>query len=282
MEILRGFGLVRDNQILRAAVVLFARSNRLLPDFPQCLLRVARFKGTDKSEFLDNRQFHGHAFNLLIRADRFLRGNLPIAGRVVPNLFQRADDPLYPPEALREALANGFCHRDYALGGGSVGLAIFDDRLEITSSGLLHFGLTVEDLYGPHESLPWNPIIASVFYKRGIIETWGRGTLKMVELTGRAGLPRPEIEETAGAVLVRFRPSRYLPPQRIGHDLTPRQQEILRLLGPGMSLRLREIHETIGVDVPVRGLKDDLAFLKRLELVDLSGHGRGARWSLRG
>jgi ATP-dependent DNA helicase RecG len=230
-EILRGFGLIKDGQVLRSAVVLFARAGRLLPDFPQCLLRVARFKGIDRSEFLDNRQFHGHAFDLLRHAERFLRDNLPIAGRIVPNLFERSDDPLYPPEALREALANAICHRDYAMGGGSVGLAIYDDRLEITSSGMLHFGLTIEDLYQPHESLPWNPLIASVFYKRGIIETWGRGTLKIVELTRRAGLPKPQIEISAGAVVVRFLPSRYLPPQRIGHDLTPRQQAILRILG---------------------------------------------------
>ena len=281
-EILRGFGLMKDGQVIRAAVVLFGRADRLLPDFPQCRLRVARFRGVDKSEFLDNRQFHGHAFDLLIRAERFLRDSLPVAGRVVPNLFERADDPLYPPEALREALANAICHRDYAPGGSSVGLAVFDDRLEITSSGLLHFGLTVEDLYREHDSMPWNPIMASVFFKRGIIETWGRGTLKMAELAQKAALPRPEIEESSGSIVVRFRPSRYLPPQRIGHDLTLRQQEILRLLGPGLTMALREIHQGLGTQVvSLRSLKDDLAFLKRLELIDSEGRGRGATWYIR-
>lgn len=62
-----------------------------------------------------------------------------------------------------------------------MGVAIFDDRLEITSPGGLHFGLKVDDLYQSHESLPWNPAIASVFYRRGIIEAWGRGTIKMAE-----------------------------------------------------------------------------------------------------
>lgn len=281
-EILRGFGLLRDGQILRAAVVLFAKPDRLLPDFPQCLLRVARFKGTDKTEFIDNRQFHGNAFDLLHRADRFLRDHLPVAGRVVPNLFERADDPLYPPVALREALANAICHRDYVIGGGSVGVAIYDDRLEITSSGTLHFGLTVEDLYKPHESLPWNPLIAAVFYRRGIIETWGRGTLKMAELTQAAGLPRPEIEEVAGAVLVRFRPSLYIPPQRIGHDLTERQQGILRTLGGGRPLSLSEIAKQIGFGGSLKVLQDDIAFLKRAGLIDLLGRGRGARWVLKG
>ena len=280
-ELLRGLGLTRGGQVLRAAVILFARPERLLSEFPQCRLRVARFRGLDKGEFLDNRQFQGHAFDLLLRAERFLRDNLPNAGRIVPNLFERIDDPLYPPVALREALANAFCHRDYSAGGGSVGLAIYDDRLEITSTGLLHFGLTIEDLFRDHDSLPWNPIVASVFFRRGIIETWGRGTLKMVELTRLAALPRPEIEEGSGSVLVRFRPSRYLPPQRINHDLTTRQQEILRLLGSGHPGALRSLQDSLGPEVPLRSLKDDLAFLKRLELIDTAGHGRGATWHLK-
>jgi len=57
------------------------------------------------------------------------------------------------------------------------------------------FGLRPDDLYREHESMPWNPFIANVFYRRGVIEQWGRGTLKIVELSEQAGLPRPEIEE---------------------------------------------------------------------------------------
>jgi ATP-dependent DNA helicase RecG len=281
IEILRGLGLIKDGQILRAAVVLFARPDRLLPDYPQCLLRIARFKGTDKTEFLDNRQFQGNAFDLLMRADRFLRDNLPVAGRVVPNLFERIDDPLYPPLALREAVANALCHRDYAIGGGSIGLAIYDDRLEITSSGALHFGLTVEDLYRPHESLLWNPLIAGVFFRRGIIEAWGRGTIKMTELTEQAGLPRPEFQETAGGFVVRFRPSRYLPPTRVGHDLTEQQQAILQLLAESGSLALSEIQQRLKLGT-LRSVREDLAFLKRLGMLDSSGHARGARWNLAG
>ncbi len=282
-DILRGFGLVKERHLLRAAVLLFARQERLLPDFPQALLRVARFKGTDRTEFLDNRQFRGHAFELMRRAEQFMRDNLPIAGRVVPNLFQRQDDPLYPPLALREALANAFCHRDYSIGGGSVGVGIYDDRLEVTSSGTLHFGLTVEDLFRPHESLPWNPLIAQVFYRRGIIEAWGRGTLKMAELTTLAGLPRPEIEDAAGGVTVRFRPSRYSPPQRIGHDLTRQQQMILVQLAGNRRLALREIVKGIGQEgVKIDRVKEDLSFLRGLRLVDYQGHGKGARWFLVG
>ena len=70
MELLRGFGLIDGDRILLAAVVLFGRSERVGAEYPQCMLRVARFRGTSRTdEFLDNRQFHGNAFTLLRRGN---------------------------------------------------------------------------------------------------------------------------------------------------------------------------------------------------------------------
>ena len=280
--LLRGLGLIREDQMLRAAIVLFGRREGMQAMMPQCLLRVARFRGTDRTEFLDNRQFHGNVFMLLRNAQRFMIDNLPVAGRVVPGLLERMDEPIYPTEALREALANAFCHRDYSLGGGSVGVGIYDDRLEVTSTGPLPFGQTPEQLFAPHESRPWNPLIAGVLYRRGIIEQWGRGTIKMAELTTAAGLPRPEIVSATDYVTVRFRPSRYVPPQRVSANLTDRQQSVLTLLHRSGSsgLALREILRQLESSPNERTVQRDLTMLRDLELVALSGHGRSARWQL--
>ncbi len=280
MELLRGLSLLRGGSLIRAAVILFGKGDRVEAELPQCTLRVAKFKGPDKTEFLDNRQFHGNAFDLLLKAERFLRDNLPIAGRIVPGLFERIDDPLYPPAALREALANAVCHRDYGIGGGSVAVAMYQDRLEITSSGALHFGLTADKLFEPHESLPWNPSIARVFHRRGIIESWGRGTQKIAELSEKAGLPRPEIEEGAGCVIVRFFPDRYVPPQKVSHAVTPRQQQILGALSEHGRLALRDISTLLNIEL--RSLRDELRLLKQLGLIDTQGYARGSRWFLIG
>lgn len=56
----------------------------------------------------------------------------------------------------------------------SGGIILFGISPEVTSSGTLHFGLTPTKLSEPHESLPWNPLIARTIYRRGIIEEWGR------------------------------------------------------------------------------------------------------------
>ena len=280
--LLRGFRLLRGDRLLRAAVVLFGRKERLAAGYPQCLLRVARFRGTTRTDFLDNRQFRGNAFDLFRGAQQFLLESLPIAGRVLPGLFERVDDPLYPLEALREAVANAICHRDYALGGGSIGIGMYDDRLEITSTGALHFGLTPEILFQLHESRPWNPLIADVFYRRGIIENWGRGILRMAELTERAGLPRPEIEDAGGAVTVRFRPGRYVAPQRVERDLSERQRAILMTLGdsPG-GIALRDLLPRVVNGATARQVREDLQALRTLGLTEPTGRGRGARWRRR-
>lgn len=83
-------------------------------------------------------------------------------------------------------------------------VALFDDRLEIVSSGELPFGLTPKMLFQPLESMPWNPLMANVFYKRGFIETWGRGTLKMPDLLREADLPSPVLREQNGFVTLTF------------------------------------------------------------------------------
>ncbi len=277
---LRGLGLLRDGVLLRAAVVLFGNAERLEFEMPQCLLRVARFRGTDRVEFLDNRQFNGNVFTLLTNAERFLRDNLPIAGRFEQDRFERIDEPLYPPLAAREALANALCHRDYSIGGGSVGIAIYDDRLEVTSSGSLHFGLTPEKLFGPHESRPWNPLIARTFYRCGIIEEWGSGTLKMAELTSSAGLPVPEIEDDGAAVTVRFR-HRGGVPERLRSEASPaeRRSEVLVMLDRAEDgLTRREIGNRLGPGISERQVRRILEDLRNRGWVVSTNRGPSTRW----
>lgn len=140
----------------------------------------------------------------------------------------REDQPWYPPRATREAIANALCHRDYCIPGGAVAVAMYDDHLEITNPGGLHFGITPEKLTGPHESRPWNPILANVFYRAGIIERWGTGTLNIIDWCADNGNPQPEWSERAGSLVVTFK-SAYLSPEKqvadeVTGEVTPTQQ----------------------------------------------------------
>ena len=131
---------------------------------------------------------------LLDEAIHFIMRHIPVAGRIEPGALAMQDTPLYPPLALRGALVNALCHRDYTIPGGAVNVAIFDDRLEIISAGLLPADITVDDLKRNHVSFPRNPLIAEVLFRRGLIEQWGRRTQKIVDWCVAAGQSEPEFE----------------------------------------------------------------------------------------
>ena len=120
-----------------------------------------------------------------------------------------------------------------------------------------------------------------MFYLRGMIERWGRGTQKIVELCVKAGHPEPEFGEQAGSVWVRFLPSGYIAPHRVAHDLTNRQREVLQIIAHHGPIPLRRIMERMTQPPASATVRDDLYHLKRLELVDTKGHGRGSVWFLR-
>lgn len=274
-DILDRFRLRQDGRLLNAAVVLFSASP--LPDYPQCGIRLARFATTNKDEFIDNRQEQGHAFLLLEEAMAFFRRHLSISGRFHADRIERVDTPEYPVLALREAVVNALIHRSYVDAGGAVSVAIFADRLEIWSDGGLPFGQRPEDLKRAHTSRPRNPLIANVFFRRGLIEAWGRGTQKIIELCVAAGHPEPEFAVQAGAVVVTFRPRG----ARIeGPGFSPRQAAILRILAGGAPTPLRVIRAGL-VDPPTdRMIQQDLAALRELGWVESSGRGRSAAYRM--
>lgn len=277
-SILDRLELRKNGEILNAAVILFG--TKFLVDYPQCQIRLARFRGTDKSEFIDQNQLSGHAFLLLQEAMLFLRRHLPISGKIIPNVLERKDEPLFPIEALREALVNAFCHRTYLRVGGAISVAVFDDRLEIWSDGELPFNLKPEDLKKDHPSLPRNPIITNVFYRRGYIEQWGRGTQKIIELCLKAGHPEPEFLEQAGSVVVRFLANDYVPPVKVSYNLSNRQRQILHILAQVKDLSFPQIKVKIQDIAADRTLRDDLQHLKRVGMISSVGRGKNARWCL--
>ena len=88
-------------------------------------------------------------------------------------------------------------HADYAQRGGPIRVAVFADRVEVESPGLLPFGLTIEDLPLGVSKLR-NRVIARVFHELGLMENWGSGVQRMMSACDEAGCPHPVFEELAG------------------------------------------------------------------------------------
>ena len=80
----------------------------------ECMIKMARFKGTSKlDDFIDNQQFHGNAFQIFEQASNFMGKHLNIASSFHDNSFVRADKFTVPVLAVREAMINAVCHRNY-------------------------------------------------------------------------------------------------------------------------------------------------------------------------
>lgn len=114
--------------------------------------------------------------------------------------MHRIEKDAYPLAALREMILNSLVHRTYM--GAHIQLRVFDDRLSIWNEGTLPQGLTLENLKAEHNSRPRNPKIAKACFMAGYIDTWGRGTLKIIAACKEAGLVEPLIEETNGGIAV--------------------------------------------------------------------------------
>jgi ATP-dependent DNA helicase RecG len=277
-DVLLRLNLVIDGRPIQAAVVAFG--SRILPWYPQCTIRLAKFKGMTKEEFVDQRKVSGHAFLLLDEATGFLSKHVAVRGTIEAGQLQRQDRPLYPILALREALVNAICHRDYSIAGGAISIAIFDDRLEIASTGRLPQGLSVADLKRDHFSQPRNPLLADLFYRRGLIELWGRGTQGMIRLCVEAGCPEPQFEERAGEFVVRFLAPSFAPNRPAGLELTDRQARIFGLFKANPVRTLRDVRDGIDPNLSDSTIRNDLNHLRTLGLVEAVGVGRGAFWRL--
>ena len=140
---------------------------------------------------------------LLEKAESFIYDHIPMKAWIESGKLQRQEKWLYPPDAIREALANALAHRDYS-SPSKVQVRIFDDRLEIWNPGLLTPPLTLEKLKGKHDSIPRNPLIAKAFFWIKFAEDVGSGTSKIIQWCKEWGLPEPTYEEAGGSFVTVF------------------------------------------------------------------------------
>ena len=178
--------LLNNGQPTNAAVMLFAENT---DRFPEMELRMGCFRGTNKNIFIDNKCETGNFFDLLDAGIAFCFRNLRLSGEVKGLL--REETLEIPIEALREALINALCHRQYELTDGTVSLAIYDDRVEIVNPGRFPSQISPETIKLPHESFPHNKLIANVLYLTNYLEKWGSGAGRIIQLCHEANIAEP-------------------------------------------------------------------------------------------
>ena len=200
-EILDKMKLSENGRIKNAAVALFTKE-----DYApiQLHIRLARFRGTNKREFIDNRRSIGNIFHLYDDGMAFLFKHLNISGTFVDGQPERVESLTIPYKALRECLLNALAHRLYDSPSGFVSIAIYDDRVEIENLGTLPADFSLDDMMKPHISHAQNPLIAQIMYYGKYLETWGRGIELMNDECAQAGVPKPEFNISGGCFKATF------------------------------------------------------------------------------
>ena len=165
-------------------------------------LRFARFRGTNKLEFIDNQRVEGNFFQLLDAGMAFFLKHLNMSGKIVG--FRREENMEVPAEALREALTNSLCHRQLEKYNLTSSIAIYDDRIEIENPGVLPPQLNTETIKQSHGSYPYNPIMAEVLYRTTFLESWGSGASRIIEACKAQNVPEPTWSINGGFICVTF------------------------------------------------------------------------------
>ncbi len=163
-------------------------------------IQCALFKGEDRAVFIDRREFGGPIYDQIEEAYQFVLKHINL-GAAIDGIV-RKDKYELPPESIREAIINAVCHRCY-LDPSCVQIAIYDNRVEVTSPGMLYGGLTVEQAISGRSKIR-NVCIAEVFSRMGIIEQWGTGLQRMIHGCREYGVPEPEFIDMGDAFRVNF------------------------------------------------------------------------------
>ncbi|MDO5582003.1 MAG: ATP-binding protein, partial [Planctomycetia bacterium] len=166
-------------------------------------IQCALFKGTDRTEFLDRKEFEGSLCDQIEEAYTFVLKHINKRSRI--NGLYREDIYELPLAAVREIIVNAVMHRNYLM-HSCIQVSVFSDRLEIVSPGGLYAGLTKEEMLSGSSSIR-NQRLADIFMKMRIVEKWGTGVLRVFRLCSEAGLARPKYTTEGDFVRVEiFRP----------------------------------------------------------------------------
>jgi len=271
-NVLTSLKMLTPDGLCNSAALLFARNPQQF--VVEAQVKCARFLGTTSVEFLDERTLDGNVFSQLEEAVAFVTRNTRQA-IVITGRPQREVVPEYPSEAVREAIINAICHRDYAM-TGTVQVRIYDDRLEVWNPGALPPGITVEQLYTEHASHPRNPNLAAALHRARLIEHWGTGTVRIVQACEARGMPRPEFIADGFNFIVRFTnmpEAGRIPP---APTLSNRQRNALEYIRVHGAISTATYQDLVGVQK--RQAVRDLNDLLSLGLVVRVGSGPQTRY----
>lgn len=292
-----------ETEITRAAYLMFAKFPQR--KFSQAVIHAGAFKA-DGAVIYDSHDSTGNVQEQVDDALNFVKKSIRCA-IVVTGKAEHDRYWEYPIEAIREAIANAVCHRDYSI-SNDIQIKVFEDRVVITNPGQLPFDMTLEDLDNPdHSSRPRNKLITQAFYDMHIIEHYGSGVRRMRRECDKNGSPYPTWTSGKGEFCIRF-PARTpesaaklgIDLSKLGFDDSPSalkepestlKSTLKSTLNPTDAKIVEMIQGDGSVTIPVlegklglsrEGVRKALKRLKESNVIRRVGPDKGGHWEIVG
>lgn len=193
--VLNQLELSEGNNLINAGKVLFA--DDLIQD-----IQMAIFATNERLTFNDIQRHHGPVLKLVDIAENYIKSNIHWRVEFTGTL-QRTEIPEIPVDAIREALLNSFCHKDYATGQSNE-VAIYKNRIEIYNPGSFPEGFEPQDFIDrPERPIRRNPKIARILYYSKDIESFGTGLKRIADACEKARV-RYEFKKLKSGFVVCF------------------------------------------------------------------------------
>lgn len=241
-------------------------------------IQCGLFKGTDRVVFLDKREYAGPIYEQIEEAYRFVLKHINLGAEI--NGLYRKETYELPPSAIREAIANAVTHRNY-MERACIQVCVYDDRVEITSPGMLYGDLTI-DMIKRGRTRIRNAAIAEAFGRMYVIEGWGTGIRRMIDACKEYGVQEPVFTEVGTDFRVEFfRKTLSVRTDRTDNrteNLTQKQEQIIALIRDNPEISTTAMAKALSCSRST--VSEAIKELKNKKIVERVGSDRKGYWKI--
>lgn len=273
-HLLENLQLIENDFLKRAAILLFHSNPEKF--ITGAYIKIGFFETDDDLKFQD--EIHSNLLEQIEKTmdllfTKYIKAIISYEG------INRVEKFEYPKDAVREALLNAIAHKDYS-GGVPIQISVYSDKIIFWNEGQLPENWTVKNLLEKHASRPYNPDIANALFRSGYIESWGRGTLKIIRECKQAGIPEPVFSYDSSDISVEFRKDIYNEKYLKTLSLNDRQVKAILFVKEKWKITNSEYQQLN--DCSRNTASNDLTDLVEKELLKPSGQkGAGAFYTLK-
>lgn len=272
-HLIENLQLKKGEYLKRAAMLLFHFNPEKF--VTGAYIKIGYFQSDDDLKFQD--EIHGNLFEQIEKTmdllfTKYIKAEISYEG------INRVEKFEYPKEAVREALLNAIAHKDYS-GGVPIQISVYSDKIIFWNEGQLPENWTVKTLLEKHASRPYNPDIANALFRSGYIESWGRGTIKIIKECKQAGIPEPVFSYDSSDISVEFRKDIYNEKYLSEIGLNERQLDALLYFKQQKNIVTSEYMNRYAV--VDRTARRDLVELVEKRLLYRDGEGKSSKYKFR-